>query len=375
MSEIVCTHLNDYDEEQLYLAVKKQFDLLEVFSLIDPGMRILIKPNLLLKRRPDEFTTTHPAVVAAVIRVLKENGCGNIVIADSPGGPYTKPLLSSIYRAAGFEEVAARFGVHLNTETGYQTVRRDENSLCKEFTLIDPVVDADFIIDVCKLKTHGMVGLSGAVKNMFGSIPGLMKPEMHFRFPEEERFCEMLVNLCETTAPGLVVVDGIDGMQGDGPSGGTLLHAGMLLAGTNPYDIDLLLCEIIGFDPEEIFTSKIARARGLSVQSIDELTLLGDEVKKFPDSVRPTSRSVDFGHKLPRWFPKRILDHFSTKPQIVKKGCIGCGKCAESCPAKTIEVVDGKAKIHYEKCIRCFCCHEMCPVKTIRMKRSRFYRL
>ena len=235
-------------------------------------MKVLLKPNLLMKRRPEEFTTTHPVVAGAVIRVLKEQGITDIVIADSPGGPYTKPLLSGIYRAAGFTGLALRYGITVNEETGYREKTRMENSLCKQFYLIDPVLESDYIIDLCKFKTHGMVGLSGAVKNLFGCVPGLMKPELHFRFPEEERFCEMLVDLCETVRPNLTIVDAVDSMQGDGPSGGSLLHTGMLLAGKNPYDIDLLLCKVAGFDPDKIYTVRSAKKRGLSACSVDELT-------------------------------------------------------------------------------------------------------
>ncbi len=374
MSEISCIHQDDYDEEALYRAVKRQFESLGVERDLKPGMKVLIKPNLLMKRRPEEFTTTHPAVAGAVIRVLQELGITNIVIADSPGGPYTKPLLSGIYRAAGFTGLALRYGVTVNEETGYREKTRMENGLCKQFYLIDPVLESDYIIDLCKFKTHGMVGLSGAVKNLFGCVPGLMKPELHFRFSEEERFCEMLVDLCETVRPDLTIVDAVDSMQGDGPSGGSLLHTGMLLAGKNPYDIDLLLCKVAGFDPDKIYTVRSAKKRGLSACSADELTLLGDEVKLFPDLIKPVSHGVDFSSSLPKWFPKKVLNHFSSKPQIIKKGCIGCGKCAESCPAQTIELSGRKAKIHYDNCIRCFCCHEMCPVKTIKIKRSRFYR-
>lgn len=374
MSEISCIRVGSYEDELLYEAVKRQFAFLAVEKELKPGMKVLLKPNLLMKRRPEEFTTTHPSVASAVVRVLKEYGITDIILADSPGGPYAGPLLSGIYNASGFTAASQTAGFSLNTDTGYRETVRMENVLCKQFYLINPVHEADYIIDLCKLKTHGMVGLSGAVKNMFGCIPGLMKPELHFRFPEEERFCEMLVDLCETVRPNLVVVDAVDSMEGDGPSGGTLLHTGMLLAGKNPYDIDLMLCKIIGFEPEKIHTVRIARNRGLSAGSADELTALGDTPALFPDFVKPTSHDVNFSNSMPRWIPKSILNHFASKPKIIKKGCIGCGKCAESCPAKTIELKARKATIHYDNCIRCFCCHEMCPVKTIEIKRSRFYR-
>ncbi len=374
MSEIACTRLDSYEEHSVYQAVKHQFELLKITDELKPGMKVLLKPNLLMKRKPEEFTTTHPAVIKAVARAVKELGVTDLVVADSPGGPYTKPLLTSIYHTAGLNKLSDECGVLLNTETGYREKKRFENRICKQFYLINPVLEADYIIDICKLKTHGMVGLSGAVKNLFGCVPGLMKPELHFRFPEEEKFCEMLVDLCETVHPNFTIVDAVDAMEGDGPSGGTLRHTGMILAGKNPYDVDLLLCDLIGFDPQKIYTVRAALQRKLSVPSVKEVVILGDQPYRYPDFVKPVSHGVDFSASLPRWFPKKILNHFSSKPKIIEKGCIGCGKCAESCPAKTIEISGRKAKIHYENCIRCFCCHEMCPVKTIQIKRSRFYR-
>ena len=147
----------------------------------------------------------------------------------------------------------------------------------------------------------------------------MMKPELHFRFPDEKRFCEMLIDLCETVRPDLVLVDAIDSMQGDGPSGGSKIHTGMILAGKSPYEIDLLLCKIAGFNPEKIHTISASQKRGLSVSSVDELKLVGDEVKFFPEFIKPVQRGVDFSAFLPSWFPKSIINHFSSRPQIIKK--------------------------------------------------------
>lgn len=376
MSKISCQRVDSYNPAAVLHAVETQFEQLSLASLLKPGMRVAIKPNLLMKRSPEEFTTTHPAVVGAIIDCLKRLGITDIVIADSPGGPYSKPLLNSIYQTCGYTELAQKHGVRLNDQTGYSEVRREENHLCKSFYLIDPVVQADFVIDVCKLKTHGMVGLSGAVKNLFGCIPGLMKPELHFRFPEERHFCEMLVDLCETVRPSVVFVDAIDAMEGDGPSSGSLRHTGMLLAGTNPYDIDLLLCKIIGMDPQSILTVSVSLRRGLvSAYSADDLVVLGDPVALVSDFIKPLSHGVDFSNSMPKWVPRGLVKRFAPHPKVVRKGCVGCGKCAQNCPAHTIEIISGKAHIDYSRCIKCYCCHEMCPVRTIIIKRSRFYRI
>lgn len=165
------------------------------------GRRVLLKPNLLMKRRPEEATTTHPLVVEAAARLLLDWGASEVTIADSPGGPYTRPLLHSIYETCGMTAAARQSGARLNEDTGFTTLRREENRLVREFSIINPVAEADLVVSVCKLKTHSMTTLSGGVKNLFGCIPGLQKPELHLRFPEKADFGEMLVDLALTVKP------------------------------------------------------------------------------------------------------------------------------------------------------------------------------
>ena len=181
------------------------------------GRRVLLKPNLLMKRRPEEATTTHPLVVEAAARLLLDWGASEVTIADSPGGPYTRPLLHSIYETCGMTAAARQSGARLNEDTGFTTLRREENRLVREFSIINPVAEADLVVSVCKLKTHSMTTLSGGVKNLFGCIPGLQKPELHLRFPEKADFGEMLVDLALTVKPALTIVDAVVGMEGDGP--------------------------------------------------------------------------------------------------------------------------------------------------------------
>lgn len=369
MSLISVVTTEAYEDGGLDQAVERHFLALGLEKKIPVNGHVVIKPNLLMKRKPEEFTTTHPEVVAAVIRKLQSMGVTRITIADSPGGPYTKPLLMAIYEAAGYTRLAEVYGVTLNTDVSYSCLERKENCFCKSFQVIQPLVEADYIINICKLKTHGMTGLSGAVKNMFGSVPGLMKPELHLRFSEKERFCGMLVDLCQTVAPNVTFVDAVDAMEGDGPSGGTKRHVGMTLASENPYDLDFALCQVTHLDPHSILTMVQAIKQGLCVSSAEELEIVGDELKTFPDFRKASSNEIDFSKHAPKF----IIRWFSPKPMIQKKGCIGCGKCAESCPAHTIRIDKKKAKIDYSHCIKCYCCHEMCPVKTIKIHRTRLF--
>ena len=367
--------VSDYDQRAVQQAVDRLFALLRADEKIDPSWKITVKPNLLMKRRPEDGTTTHPAVVRAVVRHLKALGVRDITIADSPGGVYTKPILTGIYRDTGMEAVAKETGASLNFDLGTTHRPQPDGVMCKAFDLINPVAQADFVISIAKLKSHCMTGLSGGVKNLFGCIPGLTKPEFHWRYPQEDDFCNMLLDLCQTVKPGLTFVDAIVSMEGDGPSSGDLRETGLLLAADDPYQLDMVLSHIIGREPETIATIRNAIKRGLCPADYEQISQIGNELPVFRDFKMPRSRTVDFQSNIPKPFrgiAKPFINRlFTPRPVINEKICIGCGKCAESCPPHTISVVDRKAVIDRQNCIKCYCCHEMCPVHAISVKRSR----
>lgn len=367
------THTKDYDFQKVYADMRTHFARLDTAKRLKPGMRVLIKPNLVLKRAPEEATTTHPAVVEAIIRCVQDCGVTDITIADSPGGPFTEGALRGIYEVSGMTGVAERTGAKLNYDTGSFVREREENKLVHSFTLIHPVQNADFIIDAAKVKTHGMTMLSGGVKNLFGTIPGLMKPEFHWRFPDKSQFCEMLVDLCETVHPDLVIADAVISMEGDGPTGGTPKETGLLLSSLSPYALDMALCDMIGLSYMDVYTVMHAMERGLCPKSSADIPIMGDTLTRFSDFSMPRSKSIAFSEKIPQVLQPLVDKMLTSKPAIRKKDCVGCGKCAESCPAKTIRVIDTKAQINYKNCIRCFCCHEMCPIKAIDIKRFKLF--
>jgi uncharacterized protein (DUF362 family)/Pyruvate/2-oxoacid:ferredoxin oxidoreductase delta subunit len=377
MSKISITQTPNYEYERVLADVKTHLERFDLLNRIKPEQKILIKPNLLMKRKPEEFTTTHPSLVEAVIVCLKEAGFSNITVADSPGGLYTPQLLKGIYDATGMSEICRKHQVTLNYTTDAKEKKNEAGKLVKSFPIIQPVWEADFIIDIAKLKTHAMTGMSGAVKNLFGCIPGLTKPEYHWRFPDKELFCEMLIDLCETVRPDFALVDAVEAMEGDGPSGGEKRNTGMILSSDNLYDLDFYLCSVIGVDPQTIFTVKNSIKRGLCCGDPQKLEIIGTaNLPQQPFAV-PTDIGVDFMGKVPKLFRKPVKaaigKWFTSRPVIRKKDCVGCGKCAESCPAKTIRIENRKAVIGYSKCIHCFCCHEMCPVKAIDIKRTKLF--
>ena len=268
---IAIVKASSYEEALITQAVERLFSELSISSALFEGKKVLIKPNLLMRRRPEEATTTHPQVVLSVIEWIKRAGAAEIVLADSPGGLYTPSQLRSIYSACGMEDVAKKSGCVLNLETGSGTVPSKNPKLCQDFNLIDPVRKADVIVSVGKLKTHCMTGLSGGVKNLFGCIPGLQKPQLHYRYQNKREFCSMLVDLAQTVAPVLTIMDAVESMEGNGPSGGSVRKTGFLIASQNPFCLDRFLCDLIAMTPQQVPTVAESIQRGLCPEMLSRL--------------------------------------------------------------------------------------------------------
>lgn len=225
----------DHDLKQVTDVIRRSFDNLGgTQKFIKPGDKVLLKLNLLMKKDPECAVTTHPVFAEALARTVMDAG-GIVTIADSPGGIYSEKILRSIYKGCGICDMAERLGITLNYDTFYREVTYPQGHRERLFKIIKPVLDADVIITVPQLKTHMMTFYSGAVKNLFGCIPGLYKAEYHFAIPERDEFCAMLVDLCECVAPTLAFMDAIVGMEGQGPSGGIPRRFGAVLASQNPY--------------------------------------------------------------------------------------------------------------------------------------------
>lgn len=363
----------NYDQQTVDAAVERLFCQLPAAQAIG-GKRVLLKPNLLAKHTPERAVTTHPALVRAVIRAVRRRGAASITVADSPGGVYNPGILRSIYKVSGLTDVCREEGAALYTDCKSREVPA-KGQVVKQFTLLEPVLDCDVIINLPKLKTHMMTGLSAATKNLFGCIPGLQKAEWHMRFPDKERFGGMLVDLLCTVKPGFAILDGILAQEGDGPAGGTPRMVGIVAAAEDHLQMDLALCRMLGIRPKDVPYLNAAISRGLCPEQFDPACAKGEGelCRPIPGYRLPSSwGSVDFADKAPRavrWAVPAVERLLAPRPVINKSRCIGCGKCAEICPQHTI-TVQGKAHIHAARCIRCFCCHEMCPVKAIDTRRS-----
>lgn len=343
-------------------------------AFVKPGQKVFLKVNLLMKKRPEEAVTTHPNVVEAVVHLVQEAG-GVPIIGDSPGGPYTVGALQGIYARSGLKEVAERTGAELNLDVGQEVVTHPDGKLVKSLTVTKSVVDADVVISLSKLKTHAMMTFTGAVKNLFGVIPGLLKAEYHFKMPNVGQFADLLVDIATWVKPSLSIMDGIVGMEGDGPSAGKPRPVGALLISENPFALDVAATHLIGLKPERIPTVMAARERGLPSR-IEEISLVGDprSLWRIQSFALPKSMSINFIDRvpLPQGAKNFMLNQVRPQPVFHHDQCVGCADCVKNCPPKALTFNDKKRpKIDLEACIRCFCCQELCPHQAVEIRKPR----
>ena len=356
-----------YDETAVKAAVEAHFEALGLMADLHPGMKVLIKPNLLAAHKPERGATTHPSVVGAIVGWLRARGITDIIIADSPGGTYRPAGLKAVYDACGYTTLGA--SARLNDNTDFTSVQCPEGFVNRSFNIIQPILEADYIINFAKLKTHGLTTVSAGVKNLFGSIPGLQKPELHFKYPDIGDFCRMLVELALVVKPNLTVIDAVETMEGNGPLNGKLRHMGLTLASRDLFAQDWQAAVLMGLNPKSL--PIIDQALKLNLIKPEEIEVTGDAVAPadppylLPESIPKKNHSF-----LLRSVAGIIQRVYCAVPQVDTAKCIGCGKCAESCPMKIIKVENRKAGMSTKHCISCFCCQEMCPVDAVKIKRQ-----
>ena len=374
MSLVSIVKSTQYDKGMVSQALEKTFENLGgVGKFIKPRMKVALKANLLMKKRPEEAATTHPILVGELARIVKNAGA-QVLIIDSPGGPFTRSRLEDIYIGTGMKEMADEVGVQLNYDTSEAEVSNPDGKFIKKLKILKPLVDADLVINIPKLKTHGQMVYTGAVKNMFGAIAGISKVEYHFNMKEYDKFADTLIDIFLSVKPALNIMDAIIGMEGPGPSAGMPKQVGVILASENAFHLDMTAINIVNIEPQSVPIIKNAIGRGLCPDNIDAIELVGERI----DSVRVKDFDVPAVDGLmeigfvKNEFLKSLVGFTLPKPVFVLNKCIGCGDCMRSCPPKAIQMRNKKPEVKMSICIRCFCCQEMCPAKAIEIRRNRF---
>lgn len=369
MSKVNIYKCDNYNEENIKAIMDKIIAFYDELKNIKPGTRVVIKANLVSAMAPEKSATTHPMVLKVLTDYLLAKGC-SVVIGDSPGGVYTSGYLKNIYRVTKMTETGAKLNDNFKTKK----VSDSKAYVLKVFDYTAYLDDADLLINVSKLKTHGMMGMSASVKNLFGVIPGTLKPEYHYRYPKHEDFANMLIDINEHFKMPINIIDAIDGMEGNGPTSGKSRHIGLVLTSSNPYELDYVASQVIGLNPIDAPTIKQSINRKLCKP---EDIILNDDVQKYviPDFDLIKGRNslqfmLDKNDIISHFVSKSAQKIFANRPEVKKDKCIGCQKCAKICPAKAITMHDGKPQIDRDKCIKCYCCQEFCPVGAMRVKSS-----
>lgn len=348
---------------------------------VKPGEDLLLKVNLLAPAAPEKAVTTHPAVAAAVAGQVAAAG-GKATIADSPGGHQHKGgVLKRTYEACGMTEAAAVSGAALNYDISSEEAAFPQGKLMRRFEVMSPVLRADAVINLCKLKTHMFMNMTGAVKNSFGVIPGLSKAGYHAKLQDKEQFAHMLLDLSAFVSPRLSIMDAVVGMEGEGPgASGRPRPIGLLLAAENPLALDVVAAALIGLERAHNPLLLAAEQRGLIPTDLSDVELVGGRLEelKIPNFRLPAQAKKSMLPVSGIPGPVRALAKslFTQTPRVAADRCVGCGICRNSCPVKAIHITDRKkAKISAVKCVRCYCCHELCPHKAIDIRMGPLNRL
>jgi uncharacterized protein (DUF362 family)/ferredoxin len=340
------------------------------------GKVVLLKPNMLMGARAEKAVSTHPEVLRAAIRAFRAAGASRILVGESPG----YQSMESAAVACGLSEVIESEGVEAANFSRGAMVDNPRGALVKSFEFAGEWAQADILVSLPKLKTHSLLRYTGAIKNLFGLVPGFAKAAFHFRFPEISAFSRMIADLALCAQADYAIMDAVVGMEGPGPGSGDPRKVGLILASANLLALDRAACRIIGYDPDEITYLAEALSSSAWLGPGEDAELVGEDLAdirvhgfKLVHRVDP----VGFQKWVPA--PLRALARAFLVPRPVFDGkkCLRCSACIGICPAAALSYAPDpsnarygkRVAIDYRACIKCYCCHEICPADAIRLRR------
>lgn len=363
--------LHDYRPENVAAALQALLAPLGgMAAFVKPGQRVLLKPNLLAGKPPDKAVTTHPELVRAVILAVQQAG-GDVSVGDSPGVGNPE----QVARKCGILDVVEGTGARFAPFN--ESIRvRPSGGTFHELEIAREVLDADLIINLPKLKTHQMMGLTCAVKNLFGAVVGMRKPRLHLQAGSDKAFFAlMLLELAEYIVPALNIVDAVIGMEGDGPGSGDPVQIGALLAGADPLAVDTVATDLVGFRPGQVWTQKIAIETGRPGCKLDQLTLVGTPLASLKRTDFRPAKTADLNFGLPGFLSRPLKKALTARPVVDPQSCRSCGLCVQHCPPEAMALKGTTVHIDEQQCIRCFCCQELCPYGALQTKQGLLLRL
>lgn len=368
-TKVALVRCDTYQEDKVLSAVQEGLALLGGVSIFaKPHEKIVLKPNVLIGSNPDSCVTTHPAVFKAIGRLLKEAGV-NVYYGDSPAFGKCEANV----KKAGLKQIGDELGFSLADFDAGRPAKHADGLLVKSFVIANGVLDCDGLVSLPKLKTHPLVRFTGAVKNQFGCIPGLLKSQYHVKLPDPYDFATMLVDLNARIKPRLCVMDGIMAMEGNGPRSGKPKKLNVLLLSSDPIALDATACRIIALDPAVVPTSRPGEQAGLGTYHSENIEIVGEPLEQFLDEtfdvIRTPPRPCASG-RMRTFVKNQICD----RPVIDEAKCTNCGTCVRMCPVEPKAVdwhtgdTSGPPSYKYDRCIRCYCCQETCPEGAISLE-------
>lgn len=369
---LIYSKCEDYTPEKLDNSIEFIINNLDgLKNRLKQAKTVIIKPNLIGAKVPEKAVTTHPEVLISIINKIKEYDV-EIIIADTPAGKLDQNIIEKLYETTQMKRVAQQTGCKLNRDFTEFNATSDANKIAKSYKILQVVEDADLIINVAKLKTHCFTMITTSTKNLYGTIPGLIKMQYHMTMSKMEVFNNMLLDLERYLAPKTIsFIDGVVGMEGFGPSNGDPINAKCIIAANSAPHLDILACSVMGVNPSAISTMVEARKRNIIPSlNIDDYNIVKDSDIETLNFKLPPDRGKMLPGFIPEWGRNLINSVLITRPVVKTSDCIGCQKCEEICPPQLIKVVNKKALIDsYSRCIRCYCCQEVCPINAIEVRR------
>jgi uncharacterized protein (DUF362 family)/ferredoxin len=367
-STVALVRCSTYEPRAVYAALGRGVELLGgIDRFVSPGERILLKPNILAGEGPEWAVTTHPSVLEGAIRLLQEAGA-EVRFGDSPG--LDNPAHAA--KRSGLLEAGTRTGAELADFSTASRMDNSEGTLVSGFPIAQGIHECDGIINLPKMKSHQLTRITGAVKNLFGCIPGRRKALYHVQFQDVDQFSGLLVELGLCLRPRLHVMDGIVAMDGNGPRSGDPRPMNLLILSADPVAVDATFCRLVDLDPAFVPTTVVGHQRGLGQFQPSEIRYVGDSIDGLvnPDFKvirRPVYSNASYAHY------NIIKNAVLPRPVIDLSRCVKCGRCVEACPVpdKALRFDNGRKRpprYQYDLCIRCYCCHEMCPERAIEKK-------
>ncbi len=370
MEKVSIIRAENYDLPALRLAVLRLLEPLGgIAAFINPGDRVLLKPNMLAAKEPDKAVTTHPSLVQVVAELVRDSG-GTVLIGDSPGiGSFSrvadKSGIASAARESGSTLVEFSEAIELQGRGTFRSI-----SIARAY------YEADKIINLPKLKTHEMMTMTCAVKNLFGAVIGTEKAGWHLKAGcSRELFAQLLLEIYLLKKPALNIVDAIFAMEGNGPGSGDPVKLGLLIAGVNPVAVDVIAGELTGI-PADLLPIEREAAKMKMVGALrEDIELCGEAMATVPEMrfKLPSGLDVQFG--IPSFLAKALKRHLTSYPAADKETCVLCGICRDACPPVAITIQNSALSVDNARCIRCWCCRELCPHNAMATKRGLLLRV